>query len=133
MVYHKMCKLSSGSLISTHIALYQGCKEINFYFVWDCVLLPLPGGPLFLMLLFGCPIAFGVPGPGVRQFWATVVTCTTTAAMPHPWFLTHCASPGDRTCVPGLQIGHQSHCATAGIPDDPLLCLSLLLSSIFFA
>ena len=67
---------------------------------------------LFSFFSFGCPMAYGVPRPGIRselqlrprlQLWPC-------------WILNPLCRAMDQTCVPALPRSLQSCCATAGTP-----------------
>ena len=68
----------------------------------------------FLFFFFGHPMAYGVPGPGIRfqpksrpkqQLWQCQI-------------LNPLCQAGDRTCLPALPRRHPPRCATAGTPKE---------------
>ena len=67
----------------------------------------------FFHCLIWPPMAYEVPGPGIR-FEPQVVICAPAEAMSGP--LTHCARPGIELHLV-LQRCHQSLCITAGTLD----------------
>ena len=68
---------------------------------------------------FGCSVAHGILGPGIRSELQLQpmprLGCTTVLA-------------GDRTCVPALQRCLRSCCSTSGTPRSPIFISSLSLS-----
>ena len=65
-----------------------------------------------LFLFFGCPVAYGVPRPGISskpQFWPNLQLWQRQT-------LNLLCRAGDQTCVPALPRHHRSHCATTGTP-----------------
>ena len=77
---------------------------------WD-TFFPIPFFPTFFPL-WGCPAAYGVPGPGIRS----------APQLQPMWQLQHQQILNPQCWVRGLICTlllnrcHQSHCATAGIP-----------------
>ena len=72
-----------------------------------------PANHLFsFFLLFDCPVAYGVPRPGINS---------KPQLQPKPQLLegqnlTHCSEPGMEPCIPELQRCSPSHCSTVGTP-----------------
>ena len=67
----------------------------------------------FFFSFLGCPMAYGVPGPGMRSE-------LQLQPKPELWpcrILNPLCRAGDWTCVPGLPGHHQSCCTTAGTLD----------------
>ena len=64
--------------------------------------------PLPLFSFFGHPMAYGVPGPGIRsKLWLQPRQC---------WILNPLFQARDHTCILELPSHRQSHCTTVGTP-----------------
>ena len=68
----------------------------------------------FFSFLFGHPMAYAVPGPGIR----TELQLQPTPQLQQRWILNPLCRARDRICVPAQQRGCQSHWATARTPRN---------------
>ena len=65
----------------------------------------------FLFFIFGCPEAYGVPGPGIRSEPQSQPKLQLRQCQ--SWILNPRCRARARTCVPALPRCHRSGCATA--------------------
>ena len=78
--------------------------------------------PFFSFSFFGCPMAYVVPGPGVRSNHSCDLShsCSNTRALT-------LSAGRDWTCISVLPRCHRSHCTTAGTPERYFLLFCLLI------
>ena len=65
-------------------------------------------------ILFGLPVAYGVPGPGIRS----EPHLRPKLQLQQRWILNPLCWAGDPTCIPALLRCCQSRCATEGTPKN---------------
>ena len=71
----------------------------------------------FFFLFFGCPEAYGVPGPGI----GSKPLLQPIPQLQQCQILNLLCGAKDRTFIPGHQRHHQSHCTTEGTPEPAIL------------